>query len=160
MALTQEQLEYQRQWRKENQDLYKEQQRRSSLSQKKKINSDPKYFINHTFTSLRGGAEVRGYAFNLTKSQLAKIINSNTKCALSGRTLVLKQHDPNKVSIDRIDNRYGYSLKNCQAVSQQINKHRLDLSVEDFVAMCCDVAANHGWVRQDKISELKNERTN
>jgi hypothetical protein len=34
------------------------------------------------------------------------------------------------------------------------------LSVEDFVAMCCDVAANHGWVRQDKISELKNERKN
>ena len=160
MAMTQKQLEYQRQWRKDNKELYDDQQRRTRESRKTKINSDPEYFINYTFTSLRNGAEVRGYAFNLNKSQLTKIITSNTKCALSGRTLVLKQNDPNKVSIDRIDNRYGYSLKNCQAVSQQINKHRLDLSVEDFVAMCCDVAANNGWVRRDKISELKNERTN
>ena len=146
MALTQEQLEYQRQWRKDNKEQYDDQQRRTRENRKKKINSDPEYFINYTFTSLRGGAEVRGYAFNLNKSQLTKIINSNTKCALSGRTLVMKQNDPNKVSIDRIDNRYGYSLKNCQAVSQQINRHRLDLSVEDFVAMCCDVAKNHGYV--------------
>jgi len=146
MALTQERLEYQRQWRKENKELYQEQQRKTRESRKKKINSDPDYFINYTFTSLKKGAKVRGYAFNLNKSQLTEIINSNTKCALSGRTLVMKQHDPNKVSIDRINNKHGYSLKNCQVVSQQVNKHRLDLSVPEFVEMCCDVAKNQGYV--------------
>ena len=39
MALTQERLEYQRKWRAENKDLYKDQQRRTRESQKKKINS-------------------------------------------------------------------------------------------------------------------------
>ena len=146
MALTQERLEYQRKWRTENKELYNDQQRRTRESRKKKINSDPDYFISYTFNSLKNGADARGYAFNLNRSQLAKLITSNTKCALSGRTLVMKQHDPNKVSIDRIDNKYGYSLKNCQAVSQQVNKHRLDLSVSEFVEMCCDIAKNHGYV--------------
>ena len=146
MALTQERLAYQRKWRTENKELYDDQQRRTRESRKKKINSDPAYFINYTFTSLKKGANARGYAFNLSKSQLTELINSNTKCALSGRTLVMKQHDPNKVSIDRINNKHGYSLKNCQTVSQQVNKHRLDLGVSEFVEMCCDVAKNHGYV--------------
>lgn len=145
MALSPERLEYQRRWRKENPELYKEQQARTRANRNVKINSDPEYFFTYMYRGLKEGAERRGYAFNLTRSQLKTLLLENTKCALSGRSLVFKQYDPNKSSVDRIDNRYGYSLKNCQVVSGQINRHRLDLSVEDFVKMCCEVAQHHGW---------------
>lgn len=145
MALTEKQRLYQQQWRKDNPEQYKEQQRRTRESRDSKINSDPEYFIDYTMTTLESGAHARGYAFNLNRKQLKELLLENSFCALSGRKLVLKKHDENKASIDRIDNRFGYSIKNCQVVSTQVNKHRLDLSVEDFVKMCCDVAEHHGW---------------
>lgn len=143
--MTPEKLEYQRRWRKENPELYREQQQRTRENRNIKINSDPEYFFDYMYRGLREGAERRGYAFNLSKRQLKKLLTENTKCALSGRDLVFKQYDPNKASIDRIDNWYGYSMKNVQVVSAQINRHRLDLTVDDFVQMCCEVAQHHGW---------------
>jgi hypothetical protein len=145
MAMTPEKLEYQRRWRKENPELYKEQKVRTRELRNLRINSDPDYFLEYMYQGLQRGARSRGYAFNLSKRQLKKLLTENTKCALSGRELVFKQYDPNKASIDRIDNCYGYSNKNVQVVSAQINRHRLDLSVNDFVQMCCEVAQYHGW---------------
>jgi hypothetical protein len=141
MALTLKQLEYQRQWRKENPEQYKEQQKRTRQYRNERINSDPEKFVNYTYSSLAQGAGSRGYAFNLSKKQLRNLLFENKTCALSGRELVFQQKNPNKASVDRINNRLGYSVKNCQIVSSQINRHRLDLSVEEFIKMCCEVAA-------------------
>lgn len=145
MALTPEQLEYQRRWRKENPEKYKEQQKRTRQYRNERINSDPDKFVAYMHEGLKRGAIARGYAFNLNKKQLKELLTENTVCALSGRPVVLQQYARDKASVDRINNKHGYSMKNVQVVSQQINRHRLDLSVEDFVAMCCDVAKHHGW---------------
>jgi hypothetical protein len=145
MAMTEKQRLYQQQWRKDNPEQYKEQQRRTRVSRDSKINSDPEYFVDYTLATLTSGAHARGYAFNLSRKQLKTLLTETQICSLSGRTLVLKKHSTDKASVDRIDNRFGYSVKNCQVVSTQVNKHRLDLPVEDFVKMCCDVAEHHGW---------------
>lgn len=145
MALTPEQLEYQRRWRKANPEKYKEQQKRTRQYRNERINSDPDKFVAYMYEGLKRGAIARGYAFNLNKKQLKDLLTENKVCALSGRPVVLQQYARDKASVDRVNNKHGYSVKNVQVVSQQINRHRLDLSVDDFVTMCCDVAKHHGW---------------
>ena len=132
-------------WRKNNRDKYLEYAKVTNENRRKKINSDPEYFLTHTYSSLKSGAFARGYAFNLSKKQLKKLLETKN-CQLSGRPLVQQTHNVNKISIDRIDNRYGYSVKNVQVVSAEVNKHRLDLSVNDFIKLCVDVAVHNGYV--------------
>lgn len=145
MALTPKQLEYQRRWRRENPDQYKAQQKRTRISRNAKINSDFDCFVDYSYTSLRSGAQARGYAFKITKSQLKKILLEIRNCGLTGRELTHQQHDPYKASIDRIDNNQGYVKGNLQVVGARINRHRLDLPLADFLQMCFDVAKHHGW---------------
>jgi hypothetical protein len=161
MAMTQKQLEYQRQWRKANPDKYKKysqksieytrqwrinnpemwkaQQKRANANYAKKVDSNFDLFVNHSFTSLRNGAKARNLPFNITKTQLRTVLLENTKCAVSGRKVEYKRGN-NKASIDRIDNRYGYSLKNIQVVTAQVNLTRMGSTLEDFVALAKDIA--------------------
>ena len=117
MPMTQERLEYQREYRKRTgyasakkyavSDKGKKTIKRAVVSLKKRINSDFDAFV-----------------------------------AYSVRTVTYQQGCPNKASIDRINNRYGYSLKNIQVVCQQVNYARNDMSTEEFEQMCIDVANN------------------
>ena len=152
MAMTQERLEYQREYRKRTgyaaskkyivSDKGKKSIKRAVISLKKRINSDFDAFVAYSVRSLRSGAKTRNLAFNLTKGQIKKFLEENTVCAESGRTVTYQQGCPNKASIDRINNRHGYSLKNIQVVCQQVNYARNDMSVEEFEQMCIDVANN------------------
>jgi hypothetical protein len=165
MAMTQERLEYQRAYRKRtgyaaskkysNSERGKELQKewresvvgqksikRSKVARKKRINSDFDAFVSYKFTSIRNGAKSRKLAFNITKDQLKTLLEENPKCAETGRMVTYKQGCPNQASIDRIDNRYGYSLKNVQVVCQQVNYARNDMTIEEFEKMCIDVAKN------------------
>lgn len=145
MALTPERLEYQRNWRKDNPEKYREQQKRTRESRKSKINSNFEYFLEYTFKSLRRGAKKRGYDFELTKEDLREILLSSDRCNITGEALVFQQNYPNKASIDRINNNLGYYKENCQVVTSRVNRHRLDSDLQDFFDMCCKVAENLGW---------------
>lgn len=140
MALTQKQLEYQREYRRNNPEIYKRHQKQTIESRNRRMVEDLNFFIDFTYKSLKKGAEVRGYAFNLSKKQLRTLVVTNTHCSLSGRKLTRLPGCPNKISIDRIDNRYGYSMKNVRVVTQQVNIHRLDSTTEDFVELAKDIA--------------------
>jgi hypothetical protein len=165
MALTQERLEYQRAYRKrtgyaasikyqsseKGKEARKEWQsstegkksiKRAVISRKKRINSDFDTFASYMYSSLKNGAIKRGLAFNITLLQLKTFLNENSMCSSSGRTVTYQQGCPNKASIDRINNRHGYSLKNIQVVCQQINYARNDMSIQEFEQMCIDVANN------------------
>lgn len=104
------------------------------------LNSDPTKFAQSKYSKQRAGALARGLAWNLTPPQVHKLIKETKFCQLSGRPLVMEISHVDGPSLDRINNNHGYSMKNVQVISQQINKSRLDMSVEDFVQMCCDVA--------------------
>lgn len=165
MAMTQERLEYQRAYRKRTgyaaSRKYQSSEKgkealaewRSStegkksiklsfISRKKRINSDFDTFASYMYSSLKSGAIKRGLAFNITLLQLKTFLNENTICSSSGRLVTYQQGCPNKASIDRINNRHGYSLKNIRVVCQQVNYSRNDMSVEEFEQMCMDVANN------------------
>lgn len=145
MALTQEKLEYQRNWRRENPEKYREQQKRTQESRKSKINSDFEYFLNYTYKSLEKGAAKRGYEFSLSIDDLREILLSTDRCNITGEPLVFKQNALNKASIDRIDNDQGYYKENVHVVTSQVNRHRLDSDLEEFFDMCCKVAEHLGW---------------
>jgi len=110
MALTQKQLEYQRAWRKNNPEGYKEQQARTRKNRSTKMAEDADYFAIQYYTALKAGAKKRGYAFNLTKKDIKILVETKKHCAATGREVTRVVGCPNKFSIDRIDNRYGYSM--------------------------------------------------
>ena len=152
MALTQEQLEYQREYRRNNPERYRKQQKKTIAIRNRKMVEDLDYFVEATYKSLINGAKNRDYPFNISKKQLHTVISNATHCVCSGRKLTRLPGDPNKISIDRIDNRFGYSLKNIQVVAQCVNIHRLDATMEDFILMCRDV------VKQDKKNAKRKSR--
>ena len=139
MSLTQERLEYQRQWRRDHPEEYRMQQIRTRKNRIKRLSENIDFFIDQYYKSLKAGADRRGISFNLSKKQLSIIIKNSTHCAISGRELTRDTNCPNRISIDRIDNRYGYSIKNVQAVCTQVNLHRLDSTVDDFIKLAKDI---------------------
>jgi hypothetical protein len=133
MALTQERLEYQREYRK----------RTGYAASKKymaKVDTDFDRFVDHNFNSIKAGAKKRNLSFNVSKKQIYNKLKDSKYCAKSGVPLEHKRNSPNKASIDRIDSRYGYSLKNIQVVCQAYNIAKMDRPDKDFVEFCCAVA--------------------
>jgi hypothetical protein len=153
MALTKQQLEYQRQWRKNNPAEYRKQQIRTKQNRSRKMAEDIDFFIDQYYKSLRVNAERRNISFNLSKRQLSKVIKNSTHCVISGRQLTRTTNCPNRVSIDRIDNRFGYSINNIQAVCVTVNIHRLDLSLDDFFQLALDIVKH-----QKKINAKRKSR--
>ena len=64
----------------------------------------------------------------------------NQICAYSGRQMTLQAGKLNTVSIERIDSAIGYTLENTILVCQAINRMKSDFSLDDFYALCADVA--------------------
>jgi len=113
---------------------------------KQKLNKDPAYYIRRKVSKQKSAAlRDRGLAWNIPTSTAEKLLIETKNCELSGRDLVLEICHPDSPSLDRIDNRYGYSLKNVQVTSQLINKARGTMTVDEFVQMCVDVARHHGY---------------
>jgi len=106
----------------------------------KQTNSDPTKFAQMKYSKQKAGALSRGYDWNLTEDDVHKLIKETKTCQLSGRELVLEINHRDGPSLDRIDNNNGYSMKNVQVVSQQINKARGEMSVDEFIQMCCEIA--------------------
>ena len=69
MALTKQQLEYQRQWRKNNPEEYRKQQIRTKQNRSRRMAEDIDFFIEQYYKSLRVNAERRNISFNLSKKQ-------------------------------------------------------------------------------------------
>lgn len=65
--------------------------------------------------------------------------------------------NPYNLSIDRIDSEIGYTKENVRLVCAFVNKIRMDMSDEDFIQMCKDVATEHKGkkVNVDEIVETK-----
>lgn len=110
----------------------------------KQLNEDSTKFAQMKFSKQRAGALSRGLSWNLSNTFVHKIIKETKNCQLSGRDLVLEVNHVNGPSLDRIDSRYGYSTKNIQVTSQLINKAKGEMTNEEFIQMCVDVATHNG----------------
>ena len=83
----------------------------------------------------------RQQAFALTVDDIVKCWKQQAEiCAYSGRQMTLEAGRLNTVSIERIDSAIGYTLENTILVCQAINRMKSDFSLDDFHALCADVA--------------------
>lgn len=95
----------------------------------------------------------RNLEFNLTGEYLWSLfLKQNRKCALSGidigfpKTWGPKSKTQITASIDRIDSTKGYVVGNVQWVHKTINVMKMDLPVEDFIALCKKITDhNHDY---------------
>lgn len=84
-------------------------------------------------------ASQKGHTFEVTPEYLwGLFLRQNRCCALSGLPLGfnLRTAGRNTASLDRIDSSGGYTEGNVQWVHKDINRMKLDHSVEHFVDLC------------------------
>ena len=93
--------------------------------------------VAHSVTEkFRKLAQMRGLEFTLTTEQIALLMKQqNSCCALSGLPVELTTVK-SIGSIDRIDNKKGYTLDNIQIVHKEINIMRGTLTIERFRELC------------------------
>lgn len=93
------------------------------------------------------GADIRGIAWDLTIDDVADLYEKQEhKCVLTGADITFPTSGhPNKchASIDRIDNKKGYTADNIQLILGAVNLMRGRYSLEEFVKICCQIAEMH-----------------
>ena len=112
-------------------------------------NGDPWRFSSLKVSKQRYSARRRGLNWALDADSTVKKIAESTHCAISGRPLEFEIDNVNSPSIDRKNSGIGYTDCNIQIVTTGINKAKQDLSDDEFIKLCCDVAANNGWIKRD-----------
>lgn len=80
--------------------------------------------INHS-------AKSRGIEFDLSFNVLKKVLNSK-KCFFTGKPLNNIENDPNKLTIDRLDNDKGYVDGNIAACSKVFNEIKGCLTLKEI----------------------------
>lgn len=88
----------------------------------------------------------KGLTFSLTTDDVLAILDDQDgKCAVSGMLFDVRPHprrgakQPFNMSLDRIDNRAGYTRQNVRVTTIMVNTARLDWSDADFYKMCAAV---------------------
>lgn len=85
----------------------------------------------HLISSIRIKCRQQGLEFDLTKSWLEKKIEAG-KCELSGLPFDMDQkRGPMSPTVDRIDPKGGYTMKNCRLIIWYLNRALSNLG-EDF----------------------------
>ena len=103
--------------------------------------------ISHTLAA----AESRGLDVSLLDGKLENMqyLDSiaHDYCVLSGRPITYKRFPRDSfstASLDRIDSAKGYVKGNVQWIHKEVNRMKSDLSDEQFIAFCCEVARFRG----------------
>ena len=68
----------------------------------------------------------RGIEFSLSLSDLRKII-SKKKCYFSGQTIVSEKNNPNRMTLDRLNNKLGYTKENIVPCAYWVNQLKGEL---------------------------------
>jgi hypothetical protein len=95
------------------------------------------------YSSIRSNGSKRGFEFSVSKDFLWNLfLNQNKKCAISGVELIMSisKSKEKTASLDRIDSSKGYLEDNVQWVHKDINKMKLNHSLDKFINWCIVVA--------------------
>ena len=93
------------------------------------------------FENRKKDAKARGYAFEITIDDVADLLEEQMYlCALTGVPISLDNCTPSG-SIDRINNKVGYTKSNIQITTKEINMLRGSFTMEKFVELCGLVAS-------------------
>jgi hypothetical protein len=114
--------------------------------QKKTLNSNPEAFASNKYTKQHSKAiHSRNIPWRLDRKKTVKQIVESEQCNLSGRHLVFEIGHPDSPSIDRINSKRGYTKSNIQIVTSRVNQAKNDMTDEEFIQLCIDVARHHGY---------------
>jgi hypothetical protein len=144
-------LERARLHRLNNPEVYAARRQKNTARKKQRMeNGDLDAFVTHQHQLLRKtyhtpGRVARGITVEITKEELKQWLIDNPKCVYSGREVVFKMNDRNKASLDRKDNALSYTLDNVQMTATVVNQAKMDMSEQEFLQMCFDVAMNYGY---------------
>lgn len=97
------------------------------------------------YVSARNRAKYKGYEFTITLEDVKGLLEKqNNKCVYCGRTF--DHSDWYTFSIDRIDNKKGYTVENVQLVANGVNYMKSYLNTDDFLAFIEEIY-NHSIKR-------------
>ena len=144
MALTQERLEYQREYRARTGYAT---QKRYIAKRTEELAADINKFAKDQWRKLKHGAEIRSIPFKITLKDFTKLLTTQTHCAISGRQVTYRLGDMNKASLDRIDSAKGYTLDNVQIVTTIANMMKREWNQADIIALCEDIARHNKKVK-------------
>ena len=115
-----------------------------------KCEEERKQKPRYRYTTLKRGARVRNYEWNLTPEDTSGLLLSD--CYYCGKPSVegVKIH-----GLDRIDNSRGYHLDNVVPCCEQCNRAKLADTKEDFIDMCKRVADRHSTYEKSNIESIK-----
>jgi hypothetical protein len=103
------------------------------------------------FNSCKAGAKSRSLEFSIIIEDMwNKFLEQDKKCALTSLSLNMERNcklwrkDKNSMtaSLDRIDNKRGYTIDNIHWVHKDINRMKSDFDLEYFLNLCKLVSQN------------------
>jgi len=100
-------------------------------------------YVSNLVVKSRWRAKDKAMDFNIDNEYIKNLIaKQNGRCAESGVVLTYKTNCFNKASIDRINSDKGYTKRNVQIVTRQINMAKGELNTQEFRSMCSNVHKN------------------
>lgn len=104
-------------------------------------NTLPENKFKHMWRNSKQRALSKGFEFDIEWVDLWNLWESQDKiCALSGQQMELAGGMlSNKVSLDRIDSKMGYTKNNIQLVTVKVNYMKRDMDQGDFISLCKEV---------------------
>ena len=128
---------------------------REGLTDKQKENGVSRklhpYLYGGVLSKIRSGAKSRGIECNITLDDIwSQYLKQNKKCRFTGAELNFPSNSKEmyntqyfNASVDRIDSSKGYDIDNIQIVLKDVNKMKWDMTDEDFINICKNIARNN-----------------
>ena len=91
------------------------------------------------------GAKSRCILFEISPKDMWDLfVLQESKCVISGVQISLDK--PRTASLDRIDSKKGYTKDNIQWVHKIVNIMKWNLSQDEFISWCKQIASNNGSI--------------
>ncbi|CAB4138861.1 hypothetical protein UFOVP343_14 [uncultured Caudovirales phage] len=112
-------------------------------------NTTVKGRLRAVLDNARTRSKVKNWPFDLTLEFLCGMYEDQCGlCALTGKVLELKAdkkvRSSNLVSLDRLDNKKGYTKDNVWLVTSRANYSRGPMSVTEYIELCSNVVQRLG----------------
>ena len=106
---------------------------------------NPASYAAHIINSAKTRSKKKNREFSIDVEWFLSVLeNQDWKCAISGIEMVssagTKKRLFNGISIDRIDNKKGYTPDNCWLVCYSINAFKADSDLQQIINLCQSVA--------------------
>lgn len=108
--------------------------------------------LSAMFAIFKRSAVPRGIAFDLSLSDLNALwVKQQGRCAYTGRIMSFALHDPDKVSLDRLDSTAGYCVDNVVLCTTRVNYMKRSMTVTEFKSIVDDLYKHlHGKEARDE----------